>query len=134
LKEVKKHEVEEASQNSHTCVHVPRSWSLRLRVLFRSSLRLCKLAVVKAFRLPVSLFLWSASYSGRFAFIVKAIPAIMMLIVIAYPWWSLPLWISLSLKVGEPWCYAVYATWILQWIPTALFAFAVEYLREKSAG
>jgi hypothetical protein len=56
----------------------------------------------------------------------------MILIVIAYPWWSLPLWISLSLKVGEPLCYAVYAIWILQWIPTALFAFAVEYLREKN--
>jgi hypothetical protein len=111
-----------------------RSRSLRLRDVFRSSLRLCKLAVVKAFRLPVSLFLWSASYSGRFAFIVKAIPAIMMLIIVAYPWWSFPLWISLSLKVGEPWCYGVYAVWVFQWIPTALFALAVEYLREKNAG
>jgi len=70
-------------------------------------------------------------YSGQFAFIVKAIPVIIMLVIIAYPWWSYPLWLSLSMTLKEPYSYIIYVVWLSQWVLVGLFALAVEYVRES---
>jgi hypothetical protein len=107
------------------------SLRLRLRNVLCAGTRVCKSLLVKTAKSPISLFIWCTEYTGKYAFIVKAIPALIMLFTIAYPWWSLPLWLHLSLSAGEPWCYAIYALWIFQWIVVAFLALTVEYVRNR---
>ena len=125
---MRKHEVGKVRKIAVTLHHCYNSWVICFRDVSRSSLRLCKLAVIKHL---VSLFWKCVDYSGQFAFIVKAIPVIIMLVIIAYPWWSYPLWLSLSMTLKEPYSYIIYVVWLSQWVLVGLFALAVEYVRES---
>jgi hypothetical protein len=77
----------------------------------------------------ISFLSWTVDYSGIGAEFVKALPVILVLLCVTYPWWSFPFWLRLSLLCGEPLCYVIYALWVGQWFILGLISFTVAYLR-----
>lgn len=77
--------------------------------------------------------LWNflIDYTGFGAPFVKAISVVLMLIVMAYPWWSYPLWLSLAQSVTLLQQYVIYVVWLSQWLIVIIVAAAIGYVMEN---
>jgi hypothetical protein len=78
----------------------------------------------------IRLFLITSNYANSGAEIVKVVPALMIFFLIMYPLWSLPIYMWLAIRYGEPLNYILYTLWIIQIIVIVLVNAYFEYLRK----
>jgi len=90
--------------------------------------RYFKKAILKIYK---KLWIDTCEYSGRGAEIVKAIPVLIIAILIFYPAWSFPIYLWLSLEYGPPLSYILYILWIGQILVLALALAYIDYIRKS---